>query len=71
VPGAYLALAVNGLRALQAIGVDARRLGGFETPRMALNLCNGRQLVEFDYGHWISVRKTFAIARPPAPGLCS
>ncbi|WP_051710564.1 FAD-dependent monooxygenase [Andreprevotia chitinilytica] len=48
--GAFLTLAVNGIEALQAIDIDTARLGGFATPRMALHLGNGKQLVEFTNG---------------------
>jgi len=48
--GAFLTLAVNGLDALRVIDVDPMRLGGFDTPRMALHLGNGRLLAELTLG---------------------
>jgi len=49
--GAFLTVAVNGVAALQAIDVPASALrGGFDTPRMAVHLGSGEQLVEFANG---------------------
>jgi FAD-dependent urate hydroxylase len=48
--GAFLTLAVNGLDALRVVDIDPRSLGGFDTPRMALYLGNGRRLADFGYG---------------------
>ncbi len=48
--GAFLTLAVNGIHALSAVDIDAARLGGFETPRLALHLGDGRKLAEFPFG---------------------
>src|SRR5689334_22587629 len=48
--GAFLTLAVNGLDALEAVGIDAAQLGGFETPRMAFSLGSGERLAEFAIG---------------------
>ncbi|MES2937334.1 MAG: NAD(P)/FAD-dependent oxidoreductase [Pseudomonadota bacterium] len=47
--GAFLTVAVNGLRALRAIDVDTAALG-FETPRIALYLADGQPLADFDLG---------------------
>jgi FAD-dependent urate hydroxylase len=47
--GAYLTLAVNGLRALASIDIDASMLrGGFDTPKMALVLGDGTKLTDLD-----------------------
>jgi FAD-dependent urate hydroxylase len=41
---------VNGLEALRAIDVNPTRLGGGDTPRIALHLGNGRLLAEVALG---------------------
>ena len=49
--GAFLTLAVNGLQALQTVGVGRSKLrGAIDTSRMALELGSGRRLIEFDSG---------------------
>lgn len=48
--GAFLTLAVNGIDALEAVGIDVARLGGFETPRMAFSLGSGERLAEISCG---------------------
>ena len=49
--GAFLTLAVNGLRALQAMGLaEPVRAAGFDTPRMHLVSGTGRLLAEFPNG---------------------
>ncbi len=48
--GAFLTVAVNGLRALEAIGIDPKTLPGFATPRFAMYLGNGRKIGEIDNG---------------------
>src|SRR5262249_47154930 len=58
--GAFLTLAANGIDALRAIDVDPEQLGGFDTPRMAAYLGNGRQLIELSFGR---SRRSGAVAR--------
>jgi 2-polyprenyl-6-methoxyphenol hydroxylase-like FAD-dependent oxidoreductase len=48
--GAWLTLAVNGMTALRAAGVDPTGLPGIDTPRMAMHLGSGRKLTEFPNG---------------------
>jgi FAD-dependent urate hydroxylase len=48
--GAFLTVAVNGLEALRAIGIDPAALPGFPTPRFAMYLGDGRKLAELDNG---------------------
>src|SRR5262245_16217602 len=49
--GAFLSLAPNGVRGLRALGVAERVLeAGFDTPRFAIRLGNGRQLAEISAG---------------------
>jgi len=48
--GAFLTLTVNGIDALGALDVAIAKLGGFETPLMALHLGNGHKLVELSFG---------------------
>ena len=48
--GAWLTVAVNGLRALQTIDVDVSKLGGFQTPRMMLHLASGKRLATLSMG---------------------
>lgn len=44
--GAFLTVAVNGLAALEAVGIDRAQLGGFDTPRMEIRLGDGHLLAE-------------------------
>jgi 2-polyprenyl-6-methoxyphenol hydroxylase-like FAD-dependent oxidoreductase len=48
--GAFLTLAVNGLTALRAIGIDPECLAGIATPRFAMYLGNGRKIGELANG---------------------
>jgi 2-polyprenyl-6-methoxyphenol hydroxylase-like FAD-dependent oxidoreductase len=49
--GAYLTLAVNGLDGLGQLGLkDVVRSKGFDTPRIALHLGNGKKLTELPLG---------------------
>jgi 2-polyprenyl-6-methoxyphenol hydroxylase-like FAD-dependent oxidoreductase len=49
--GAYLTLAVNGLDTLGELGLrDVVRAKGFDTPRMAMLLGNGKKVAEFPLG---------------------
>jgi 2-polyprenyl-6-methoxyphenol hydroxylase-like FAD-dependent oxidoreductase len=48
--GAFLTLAVNGIEALGVLDVDVARVGGFETPRIALRLGSGQLLAELASG---------------------
>src|SRR6266568_297557 len=49
--GAFLTLAPNGVRGLCTLDVDARALAaGFDTPRFAISLGNGRLLAEMSAG---------------------
>jgi 2-polyprenyl-6-methoxyphenol hydroxylase-like FAD-dependent oxidoreductase len=60
--GAYLTLAVNGIRALRVLDLDGTALrAGIATPRMALHLGSGHKLGEFANGS----------ATPGEPGLVS
>jgi 2-polyprenyl-6-methoxyphenol hydroxylase-like FAD-dependent oxidoreductase len=45
--GSFLTLGVNGLATLRILGIEPHRLGGFDTPRMALHLADGKQLCDF------------------------
>lgn len=48
--GAFLTLAVNGLEALRAVGIDPGSLRGIPTPRFAVYLGDGRKLAELPNG---------------------
>lgn len=53
--GGFLTLATNGVAALKSIGIDARALGGFDTPRMTLALSDGATLAMYALGGGSSV----------------
>lgn len=48
--GAFLTLAVNGIESLAELGIDARSLGGFDTPRFRMLLGDGTSLAEMPSG---------------------
>src|SRR5262245_13438987 len=48
--GGFLTLASNGIDAVQALDIDPRLLGGFDTPRMAAYLGNGEELANLPFG---------------------
>jgi 2-polyprenyl-6-methoxyphenol hydroxylase-like FAD-dependent oxidoreductase len=53
--GTFLTVAVNGLRALQAVDIDPKALpGGFATPLFAMHLWDGRQVAELKNGPTLS-----------------
>lgn len=48
--GAFITLAVNGVRALEVLGVDIADVRGIDTPAMQIALGDGRQLARFPLG---------------------